>query len=100
MIISEQLIEVGYITKLHGLKGEMQATVTDPVFDDVKKCPYLVCQLDGIYVPFFIQNYRFRSDTSMLLTFEDIDTQEKAAILWPDLVFRPSLLHQAGGKGL
>ena len=78
MIISEQLIEVGYITKLHGLKGEMQVTVTDPVFDDVKKCPYLVCQLDGIYVPFFIQNYRFRSDTSMLLTFEDIDTQEKA----------------------
>ena len=78
MIISEQLIEVGYITKLHGLKGEMQATVTDPVFDDVKKCPYLVCQLDGIFVPFFIQNYRFRSDSSMLLTFEDIDSQEKA----------------------
>lgn len=78
MIQESQLIEVGYITKLHGLKGEMQATVTDPVFDDVKKCPYLVCLLDGIYVPFFIQNYRFRSDTSMLLTFEDIDTQEKA----------------------
>ena len=78
MIQESQLIEVGYITKLHGLKGEMQATVTDPVFDEVKKCPYLVCQLDGIYVPFFIQNYRFRSDTSMLLTFEDIDTQEKA----------------------
>lgn len=78
MILSEQLIEVGYITKLHGLKGEMVVNVTDPVFDDVKKCPYLVCELDGIYVPFFIQNYRFRSDTSTLLTFEDIDTQEKA----------------------
>lgn len=78
MIISEQLIEVGYITKLHGLKGELQATVTDTVFDDVKRCPYLVCELDGIYVPFFLVSYRFRSTTSILLTFEDIDTQEKA----------------------
>ncbi len=78
MISSEQLIEIGYITKLHGLKGEMQATITDTVFDDVKKCPYLVCQLDGIYVPFFLVNYRFRSGTTILLTFEDIDSQEKA----------------------
>ena len=80
MIQESQLIEVGYITKLHGLKGEMQVTVTDTVFDDVKKCPYLVCQLDGIFVPFFLAGYRFRSDTSMLLTFEDIDSQEKAQL--------------------
>lgn len=78
MITSDQLIEVGYITKLHGLKGEMQATITNPVFDDVKKCKYLVCECDGIYVPFFFTNYRFRSDSSMLVTFEDIDSQEKA----------------------
>ena len=78
MIQESQLIEVGYITKLHGLKGEMQASITDTVFDDVKKCPYLVCELDGIYVPFFLVSYRFRSDTTILLTFEDIDTQEKA----------------------
>jgi len=78
MITAEQLIEVGYITKLHGLKGEMQATITDTVFDDVRKCPYLVCQLDGIFVPFFLVSYRFRSGTSILLTFEDVDSQEKA----------------------
>lgn len=78
MITEEQLIEVGYITKLHGLKGEMQAAITDAVFDEVKKCPYLVCQIDGIYVPFFLQGYRFKSDTTILFQFEDIDSQEKA----------------------
>ena len=78
MIQESQLIEVGYITKLHGLKGELQATVTDTVFDDVKRCPYLVCEIDGIYVPFFLEGYRFRSTSSILLSFEDIDTQEKA----------------------
>lgn len=78
MITQEQLIEIGYITKLHGLKGEMQATITDTVFDDVKTCPYLVCDMDGIYVPFFLKGYRFRSSETILLTFDDIDTQERA----------------------
>ena len=78
MILEEQLIEIGYITKLHGLKGEMQATVTDTVFDDVKKCPYLVCDMDGIFVPFFLTGYRFKSGETILLQFDDIDSQEKA----------------------
>lgn len=78
MITQEQLIEIGYISKLHGLKGEMQANVTNTVFDDVKKCPYLVCDMDGIFVPFFIAGYRFRSSESILITFDDINTQEKA----------------------
>lgn len=78
MITNEQLIEIGYITKLHGLKGEMQATVSDPVFDEVKHCPYLVCEMDGIFVPFFVKDYRFRSSESILLSFDDVDSQEKA----------------------
>ncbi len=78
MILESQLIEIGYITKLHGLKGELQATITDTVFDDVKHCPYLVVKLDGIFVPFFLTGYRFRSATGILLSFEDVDSQEKA----------------------
>ena len=31
MITEQQLIEVGFIAKLHGLKGEMQARITDSV---------------------------------------------------------------------
>lgn len=78
MILADNLIEIGYITRQHGLKGEMQATVTDPVFDDVKSCPYLVIEMDGIFVPFFIESYRFRSDTTILLKLDDIDSQEQA----------------------
>ena len=78
MITSDQLISIGHITKLHGLHGEMQAAITDTVFDDVKECPYFVLDMDGIFVPFFIQNYRFRSSETMLLTLEDIDSQAKA----------------------
>ena len=56
MITEQQLIEVGFIAKLHGLKGEMQARITDGVIDEVEHCPYLVCELDGIYVPFFLES--------------------------------------------
>lgn len=78
MITEQQLIEIGQITKLHGLKGEMQATVTDTVFDDVAHCPYLVLEMDGIYVPFFLKGYRFKSSQSLLLSFDDVESQEKA----------------------
>lgn len=78
MIEQEQLIAVGRINKPHGLKGEMNVTVTDDVFDRVEKCPYFICEMDGIYVPFFITTYRFRTDSSMLLQLNGVETQEAA----------------------
>ena len=78
MIKEEQLIEIGTIQKVHGLKGELSVAVSNTVFDEVKKCPYLVCQLDGIYVPFFIESYRWKGNTTLLLKFDDISTIERA----------------------
>lgn len=78
MIKDEQLIEIGTIVKVHGLKGEMNVTVNDAVFDDVKKCPYFVCCMEGINVPFFIESYRWKGSSSILLKLEDVDTLEKA----------------------
>jgi 16S rRNA processing protein RimM len=78
MIETEQLIPVGRINKPHGLKGEMNISVTDDLFDRVAHCPYLICEVDGIYVPFFIDTYRFRSENSALLKFDGVETQEAA----------------------
>lgn len=65
--------------KPHGVKGELSFTFTDDIFDRVD-CDYLVCLLDGIFVPFFIEEYRFRSDTTALVKLEKIDTADKARI--------------------
>lgn len=78
MIKQENLIEIGFVQKVHGLKGELNVSVSNPIFDEVQKCPYLVCAVDGIFVPFFIEDYRWRSDSVILLKLEDIDTQESA----------------------
>ena len=55
----------------------MQFTFTDDIFDRVD-CDYLICLLDGIFVPFFIEEYRFRSDSTALVKLEGIDTAERA----------------------
>lgn len=80
MIKEDQLIEVGHILKTHGLKGELNVAIDDPIFDDVRKCEYFVIDMDGIFVPFFIDSYRWRGDGAILLSFEDITSQEKANI--------------------
>lgn len=77
MIKKEEVYKIGIFNKPHGVKGEISFTFTDDIFDRVD-CDYLVCLLDGIFVPFFIEEYRFRSDTTALIKLADIDTAEKA----------------------
>ena len=61
MIKNDDVFRIGKIGKAHELKGELQMQVDDDVFDRVE-ADYVVLQIDGILVPFFIEEYRFRSD--------------------------------------
>ena len=77
MIRPEEVYRIGRIGKAHGVKGEVTLLFDDDIFDRVD-ADYLVLEVDGILVPFFIEEYRCRSDTTALMKFEDIDTQERA----------------------
>ena len=77
MIRKEEVFKIGVINKPHGIKGEVSFTFTDDIFDRVD-CDYLILLMDGILVPFFMEEYRFRSDTVALVKFEGIDTAEQA----------------------
>lgn len=89
MIKKEEVFKIGIINKPHGVKGEVSFTFTDDIFDRVKDCDYLVLLLDGILVPFFIEEYRFRSDNVALVKFEGIDSTEKARTLTNVEVYYP-----------
>lgn len=69
MIKKEEVYKIGLFNKPHGIHGELQFTFTDDIFDRVD-CDYLVCLLDGIFVPFFMEEYRFRSDSTALVKLE------------------------------
>ena len=88
MIRPEEVYCIGKFTRTHGVQGEMAMSFTDDVFDRTD-CPYLVCSMDGILVPFFIEEYRFKSDNVALIKFERIDTNEAAAIFTNKEVYFP-----------
>jgi len=80
MIKSEDVYQIGKITKTHGLKGEINFQFTDDVWDTTDS-DYLICEVDGILVPFFLEEYRFKSDTTALVKFEDLDSSDAVQFL-------------------
>ena len=99
MIKNDDVFRIGKIGKAHALKGELQMLVDDDVFDRVE-ADYVVLQIDGLLVPFFIEEYRFRSDETALIKFCDIDTAEQARRLTGCEVFFPRALADADGQGM
>ena len=77
MIRKEEVYQIGRIGKPHGVKGEVLFHFSDDVFDRTES-EYLILEVDGILVPFFMEEYRFRSDETALVRFCDINTQEEA----------------------
>lgn len=88
MIKKEEVYKIGLFNKPHGIHGELQFTFTDDIFDRVD-CDYLICLLDDIFVPFFIEEYRFRSDSTALVKLEGIDTAERARMFTNVEVYFP-----------
>jgi 16S rRNA processing protein RimM len=91
VIKPEEVYRIGRLGKAHGVKGEVSFQFDDDIFDRVD-CDYLILEVDGILVPFFIEEYRFRSDTVALVKFEDVDTQQRAQELTGCDVYFPRSL--------
>lgn len=91
MIRREDCYQIGRLGKAHGVKGEVTFQFTDDVFDRAD-ADYLILDVDGILVPFFMEEYRFRSDSTALVKFCDIDTQQRAAELTNSDVYFPRSL--------
>ncbi|MFI3296866.1 MAG: ribosome maturation factor RimM [bacterium] len=73
MIKLNELSPVGTFGKTHGVKGDINITLSDDF--DFDPCDYVVVDIDGIFVPFFITEYRYKSNTTLLIHFEDIDDE-------------------------
>lgn len=91
MIRQEEVYKIGRLGKAHGIKGEVSFQFDDDVFDRTD-ADYLILDIDSILVPFFMEEYRFRSDSLALVKFCDIDTQERASELTGCDVYFPRAL--------
>lgn len=77
MIKDEEVYKIGRVGKTHGIHGEVQVQIDDDVFDRVD-AEYLILRIDGILVPFFMDEYRFKNDDIALVKFSDINSNEQA----------------------
>ena len=94
MINREEVYRIGKLGRAHGVKGEVTFHFDDDVFDRVD-ADYLVVETEGLLVPFFIEEYRFRSDSTALVKFEGIDSQDRARELTGCEVYFPRHLADA-----
>ena len=77
---AKDVFKIGRLGKTHGVKGEVSFHFTDDVFDRVD-ADYVFVETEGLLVPFFFEEYRFRSDATALVKFADIDDANRAAEL-------------------
>ncbi|MBO5226036.1 MAG: 16S rRNA processing protein RimM [Parabacteroides sp.] len=77
MIKKEEVFKIGQFGKPHGIKGEIALVTNSDVLDNSED-PYIICEIDGILVPFFIEEYRYKTDTVILVKLKNVD-DEKAA---------------------
>ena len=98
MVTHESVFKIGTIGRIHGVKGEVAIHITDDVFDRMD-ADFLFVEVEGLLVPFFIEEYRFKSDTTVLMKFCDIDDADRASSLTGSSVFFPrDLVEESDGE--
>ena len=88
MIKWEDVLKIGYIQRVHGISGEVEMRFTDDVFDQ-SECDYLLLKIDGLLVPFFIEEYRFKNKDTLLVLFEGVEDESHARMLCGTEVWFP-----------
>ena len=89
MILEKELFKAGKINKTHGVNGELNCAVNA---DTIDKAEYMVLDMDGIFVPFFISNIRVKSQNAALITLEDIEDETEARKLIGKDIYLPIAL--------
>lgn len=75
MILLEEIAPIGVFGKTHGVKGEINLELNSDF--DLEDTDFIIVDIDGIFVPFFIGEYRYKTNSTALVLFEDITSEEK-----------------------
>lgn len=81
MIEEKDIIEIGKFQKTHGLRGELNAIIEFDEAGEDYVCGEgnpLIVEIDGIYVPFYVESIRPKGSTSFLIKLEGLDSADEA----------------------
>lgn len=91
MIEEKNLFEIGKLLKPHGVKGEITVLFTKPEYADIETKYYFLF-LDGMYVPFFVEEFMFNSDVTARVKFQNFNSVEQASTYANTAIFVPNEL--------
>ena len=88
MIAEREILHIGRTQKPHGIKGELTVVFQKAEYADIDTEFYFL-EIEGIFVPFFVEEFAFSTDTMARVKFEDVN-DEKVASYYKNLsVFLP-----------
>ncbi|MDE5843575.1 MAG: ribosome maturation factor RimM [Muribaculaceae bacterium] len=78
MIEEKDILKVGKFFRTHALKGELNTMTEGYEADLLDTESPLIVEMDGIFVPFYVESWRPKGMFGCLVKLEGIDTQERA----------------------
>ncbi len=89
MIHRNEISAIGEFLKPHGIKGEISAQL-DIEISDIDNLSCIVCEMDGIPVPFFISSFRSNGAATALLSIDGINNETEASSLAGKTIYAKS----------
>ena len=77
MIEQSELIRIGTMRRPHGKSGELQCEMDNDYWDEAE-ADFLILLLDGIFVPFHVEDWRGKGADSRSLRVKGVDAEVKA----------------------
>lgn len=87
MLRKEDYIYFGKFTKPHGTKGEIG--IAGEGFLLGEGCDFVAVDIDGILVPFFIENSRSKNGDTIIVKLERLDSAESVRFLTNHATYIP-----------
>lgn len=73
-----RFVEIGYIQRTHGIKGEVQLVLNSYLDEIPKTLESVFLDIEGIPTPFFVESIRQKTDDAIIVKFEDFDLLDAA----------------------
>ncbi len=70
--------EIGYVKKTHGVRGELLLNFLEGFDETVEDAEYLFLEVEGLLVPFFVEEASIHNSISGAVLFDTLDSKEKA----------------------
>jgi len=87
MIDLADCLVLGTLTKTHGIRGQVILRLNNLNFEDIIKMESVFIEIDGLPVPFFIDEFSEKNNESLILNLDDIHSEKQAKELIDNRVF-------------